>query len=224
MLSNFVWIIQNNCIDSNFWFVFEHTVTLLLLRKLSFHSSLLYYLLPLMHTPNCPYKCHLYLGSINIKTFVFNHVKNGQRGRNTWFRFFKTHIKHKFVCSNSMEAHPPMRYKLIVQRQKRHILSYHVPKRPTVFKKIYFWHLKVQVWKRTLNKNLIFGDFLRQTAHRETNPQNNGQILLQILNPVSDMNILAPELVGDQSEEVFQQFVHTLFLLIWWYPRSWEIN
>ena len=36
----------------------------------------------------------------------------------------------------------------------------------------------------------------------EPNPLKSVQILLQILNPLSDTEILAPEFVGDQSEMV----------------------
>ena len=44
--------------------------------------------------------------------------------------------------------------------------------------------------------------FLRQTGLWEPNPPKNLQVFVQILNPVSDAEILAPELVGGQSEMV----------------------
>ena len=44
--------------------------------------------------------------------------------------------------------------------------------------------------------------FLRQTGLWEPNPPKNVQVFLQILNPVNDAEILAPELVGGQSEMV----------------------
>ena len=44
--------------------------------------------------------------------------------------------------------------------------------------------------------------FLRQTGLWELNPPKNVQVFLQILNPVKNAEILAPELVGGQSEMV----------------------
>ena len=40
-------------------------------------------------------------------------------------------------------------------------------------------------------------------------PPKTVQLLFQILNPVTDTEILDPELVGNQSELVVQQFFHT---------------
>ena len=51
-------------------------------------------------------------------------------------------------------------------------------------------------------KTSNFWAFLRQTGLWEPNPPNNVQVFLQILNPVNDAEILAPELVGGQSEMV----------------------
>ena len=42
--------------------------------------------------------------------------------------------------------------------------------------------------------------WLKQTGLYELNSQYSVQILLQILNALSDTEILAPELLGDQSE------------------------
>ena len=42
------------------------------------------------------------------------------------------------------------------------------------------------------------------------------QVFLQILNPVKNAEILAPELVGVQSEMVVSEFCHTFFMLMWW--------
>ena len=44
--------------------------------------------------------------------------------------------------------------------------------------------------------------FLRQTGLWKPNPPKNVQVFVQILNPVSDAEILAPELVGGRSEMV----------------------
>ena len=41
--------------------------------------------------------------------------------------------------------------------------------------------------------------FLRQIGLWEPNPPKNVHVFLQILNPVNDAEILAPELVGGQS-------------------------
>ena len=47
-----------------------------------------------------------------------------------------------------------------------------------------------------------FGLFLDKQVCRSQTPQKGVQILLQILKPLSDMEILTPELVGDQIEMV----------------------
>ena len=57
--------------------------------------------------------------------------------------------------------------------------------------------------------------FLRQTGLWEPNPPKNVQVFVQILNHVSDAEILAPVLVRDQSEMVVKQFFHTFFMLKW---------
>ena len=44
--------------------------------------------------------------------------------------------------------------------------------------------------------------FFRQTGLWEPNSPQKMQVILQILNPVNNAEILAPELVGDQSELV----------------------
>ena len=51
-------------------------------------------------------------------------------------------------------------------------------------------------------KTSNFWAFLRQTGPWVPNPPKNVQVFLQILNPVNDAEILAPELVGGQSEMV----------------------
>ena len=59
----------------------------------------------------------------------------------------------------------------------------------------------------------FFGLFLRQTGLWEPNPPKNVKVFLQILNPVKNAEILAPESVGGQSEMVVSQFCHTFFML-----------
>ena len=81
-----------------------------------------------------------------------------------------------------------------------HIFSYHVPKRPTVQKKIDFQYSKVQFSKRTWTENFQFWALLRQKGLWEPYPKTNVQVFFQILNPVNDAEILAPELVGGQTE------------------------
>ena len=44
--------------------------------------------------------------------------------------------------------------------------------------------------------------FFKQTGLWEPSPPKNMQVFLQILNPVNDVEILAPKLVGGQSEMV----------------------
>ena len=56
--------------------------------------------------------------------------------------------------------------------------------------------------KTTLTTNLIFLGFFETNGSVGAKPQKIVQILLQILNPLSDTEILAPEWVGDQSEMV----------------------
>ena len=51
-------------------------------------------------------------------------------------------------------------------------------------------------------KTSICWAFLRPTVLCEPNPRKNLQLFLQILNPLNDTQILAPELVGGQSEMV----------------------
>ena len=46
-------------------------------------------------------------------------------------------------------------------------------------------------------------------------PQKNVQVFLQILNPVNNAEILAPELVGGQIEMVVSEFCHIFFMLMW---------
>ena len=101
-----------------------------------------------------------------------------------------------------MEACPQMKYELVVQRKEGHNFSYHVPKRPKVEKKIDFWNSKVKFQNGLEQKTSNGWAFLRQTGLWEPNPPKNVQVFLQILNPVNDAEILAPELVGGQSEMV----------------------
>ena len=57
--------------------------------------------------------------------------------------------------------------------------------------------------------------FLRKTGLWKPNPQKYVHVFLHILNPVNNVDILAPELVGGQSEMVVRQFCHTFVMLMW---------
>ena len=50
--------------------------------------------------------------------------------------------------------------------------------------------------------NFQFLKFLRQTGLWEPDPPKNVQVFFQILNPVNNAEILAPELLDGQSEMV----------------------
>ena len=64
-------------------------------------------------------------------------------------------------------------------------------------------------------KTSNFWAFLRQTGLWEPDPPKNVQVFLQILNPVKNAEILAPELLGGQIRMVVSQFCHTFFMLMW---------
>ena len=79
-----------------------------------------------------------------LKFFDFNRYKNGWRGRIHFITFCDSNENVIFMSKFSMEACPQMKYELVVQRKEGHNFSYHVPKRPTVEKKIDFGYSKVQ--------------------------------------------------------------------------------
>ena len=64
-------------------------------------------------------------------------------------------------------------------------------------------------------ENFNFFGFLETNRSVGAQPPKNVQVFLQILNPVKNAEILAPELVGGQSEMVVSQFCHTFFMLMW---------
>ena len=73
---------------------------------------------------------------------------------------------------------------------------------------------KVKVSKCTLTENLIFF-FFKQTGLWEPNRLKRFQVFLQVLNPVNIAEILAPELVGGQSEMVVEKQFYAFFMLMW---------
>ena len=93
-----------------------------------------------------------------------------------------------------MEAFLKIDYKIVFQRKGGHIFSYHVPKRPKNLKKIDFWYFKVQVSKWIWIENFQMLGFF--------DTKRSVQILLHILKPLSDTEMLTPELVGDEIEMV----------------------
>ena len=107
-----------------------------------------------------------------------------------------------FMFKFSIEACPKMKYELVFQRKKENIFSYDVPKRPKLLKKIYFSHSKVQVSKGTWTENFQLMVFFRQTGLWKPKPPKNMHVFFKIRNPVNNEEILAPELVGSQSEMV----------------------
>ena len=71
-----------------------------------------------------------------------------------------------------------MKYSLVVQQKERHIVSYHVAKKP-INKKINFQYSKVQVSKRILTEKFKF------------------LVCFETDRSVDNAEILAPELVGE---------------------------
>ena len=86
-------------------------------------------LLPhIFHTPKFSYGSHLYVGVIQIETFCLKSLKNGWRGRNTFFEFCDLNETLIFMSKFSMEGFLEIYYELVFQRKEGHIFSYHVPK------------------------------------------------------------------------------------------------
>ena len=116
--------------------------------------------------------------------------------RKIFFWFCDLHETLIYVSKFSMEACSPMSYELVVQRKEGHNLIYHVPKRPKFLKKSDFWYLKDILLKQTWNKNLTILGFVETNGSMGAKlPKKVCKILLQILNPVTITEILAPELV-----------------------------
>ena len=66
-------------------------------------------------------------------------------------------------------------------------------------------------------KTSYFWAFLRQTGLWEPNPKKNVQVIVQILNPVNDGEIWAPQLLSGQTEKGGVTFflLHTFVMLMW---------
>ena len=102
----------------------------------------------------------------------------------------------------SMEAFLEINYELDFQRKEGHIFSWNVQKRLKVWKKTDFWYFKVQVSKWTRRENFQILDFFVTNRSVGAKPKKVVLILLQILKPLSDTEMLTPELAGDQIEMV----------------------
>ena len=97
-----------------------------------------------------------------------------------------------------MEACPQMKYELVVKRKEGHNFSYHVQN----LKRKFTFDIP-KFFQNGLEQKTSHGwAFLRQTGLWEPNPPKNLQVFLQILNPVKNAEILAPESVGGQIETV----------------------
>ena len=105
------------------------------------HFSLLF------HTPKFSYGSHLDVGLIKI--FCFKSLDKWTEGKKHLFLDFVTRNKLKSSCPNSTWK---LCWQLIMNwfSKERKGTSFHmtydVPKRPTVLKKIDFWYFKVKWW------------------------------------------------------------------------------
>ena len=77
-------------------------------------------------------------GCMSSWSILFNIIKTGLRGGTHFFRLCESNEYLISMGKFCMEAYPQMSFELIVQRKEVHILSYHVPKKPQIFKKITF--------------------------------------------------------------------------------------
>ena len=81
--------------------------------------------------------------------------------KNPLFTYCDSHETFILMSIFSMKTCPQMKYEYVVQRKEGHNVSYHVPKRQNVEKKINIWYSKVQISKRTRTENLhLLGFFL----------------------------------------------------------------
>ena len=92
-----------------------------------------------------------------------------------------------------------MRYELVLQREEGHILSYHGPK-ITKFLMTFFLVFQSSSFKTKKNFKLL--GFFETNGPIGAKPPKSLQILLQILRPVSNTEILTPGLVGNKIEMV----------------------
>ena len=83
-------------------------------------------------------------------------------------------------------------------------------KKQTKNLKINFLNSNVQV--KLEQKTSNGWDFMRRTGLWEPNPTKNVQIFLQILNPVNDADVLAPDLIGGQEKWKCNIFQNNWFI------------
>ena len=156
MLCNVVRIIQKNCINPNFWFLFKQTETLIPHPTSKPEDQpdscwcfdMFYYPTFFIHQHFRTDLTYMWVPS-NLTYLVLNHQQNGWRGRTTFFRLCDQNETLIFMAKFSMKPCLQMSYELVFQRKEGHIFSYHVPKQLNVLKKVYFQYFKVQVSKRT---------------------------------------------------------------------------
>ena len=122
-----------------------------------------------------------------------------------FFTFCDLNETFIFMSKFSMEACPQMKFELVVQRKEGHVLTQKYQK---LKRKLTFYIPKFKFQNGLKQKTSNFWAFLRQTCLWEPNPPKNVQVFWQILNHVTDAEILAPELVDGQSEMVVSQFCH----------------
>jgi hypothetical protein len=102
-----------------------------------------------------------------------------------------------------MEAFLEINYELVFPKKGRsHIFISYLKKNQKFKRKLTFDISKFKFQNGLEKKTSKFLALLRQTGLKEPSSKKCVQIILQILNPLSDTEILTPELVGDQIEMV----------------------
>ena len=99
-----------------------------------------------------------------MKHLVWNHQKNGWRGRNTIFRLCDLNETLIFMSKNRLDYCPQMSFCFVSQREEGYSLSYDVPKIWKLWKKLTNELSKFMFQNGLKSKTYIFGTFWRQTA------------------------------------------------------------
>ena len=108
-----------------------------------------------------------------------------------------------------MEACPQRKFDLVVQRKEGRITSYHILKRPKALRKNTFDIPMFKFQNGLKQKISNFWLFWDKKVCGSLIPQKYANIFLDIVSPVNNADILAPELVGGQSDMVVRQVCHT---------------
>ena len=143
---------------------------------------------------------------------VCNHYKNGGRGKIHFCTFCDSNESLIFMSKFSMEACPQMNW--WSKESKDTIFHIMSQKDQKLNRKLTFDIPKFKFHNGLEQKTSNIWSFLRQTGLWEPSPPTNMQVFLQILNPVSDAEVLAHELVGGQNGGEIVYF-HKLFMLMW---------